>query len=70
MIKVIYHIPDMHCTNCPMHLEAIEDDLPGIHHIKASYQKQTLEVEFDESLVSEDQIKSAVHDAGYTVAKC
>jgi copper chaperone CopZ len=68
MIKVTYQIPDMHCSNCPMHLEAIEDDLPGIQRIKASYQKGTLVVEFDESLVSEEQIKAAVYEAGYTIA--
>ena len=68
MKKIIYHIPDMHCSNCPMHLEAIEDELPGILFIKASYQKQTLEVHFDEALVSEEQIKAAVHEAGYSIA--
>ena len=68
MKKVLYNIPDMHCSNCPMHLEAIEDDLPGIRRIKASYQKGTLEVEFDETLVSEEQIKAAVSEAGYTIA--
>jgi copper chaperone len=68
MIKVIYHISDMHCSNCPMHLEAIEDDLPGIRRIKASYQKGTLEVDFDETLVSEEQIKAAVGESGYTIA--
>jgi copper chaperone len=68
MIKVIYHISDMHCSNCPMHLEAIEDDLPGIRRIKASYQKGTLEVDFDETLVSEEQIKAAVYQAGYSIA--
>jgi copper chaperone len=68
MLKVIYHIPDMLCSSCPMHLEAIEDDLPGIRRIKASYQKGTLEVEFDETLVSEEQIKAAVYQAGYSIA--
>jgi len=68
MIKVVYRIADMTCSSCPMHLEAIEDDLPGIRRIKASYQKGTLEVDFDEALLSEDQIKAAVAQAGYTIA--
>jgi copper chaperone CopZ len=68
MVKITYHIPDMQCSNCPMHLEAIEDDLPGIRRIKASYQKATLEVEFDETMVSEEQIKAAVYQAGYSIA--
>jgi copper chaperone CopZ len=67
MTKVTYKIPDMHCSNCPMHLEAIEDDLPGIHRIKGSYQKQTLEIEFDETLVGEEEIKEAIHKAGYSI---
>ncbi|MCE1254304.1 MAG: cation transporter [Anaerolineae bacterium] len=67
MIKKIYQIPDMHCSNCPMHLEAIEDDLPGIRRIKGSYAKQTLEVEFDENLVKEEEIWAAINDAGYHI---
>jgi len=65
MIKKLYSVPDMHCANCSMRLESIEDDLPGIREINASYHKQQMVVEFDESKVSEEQILAAVKKKGY-----
>jgi copper chaperone CopZ len=63
---LLLSIPDMHCSACAMKLEGIEDDLPGILRLKASYHKQSLEVEFDETRVSEDEILQAVTRLGYT----
>jgi copper chaperone CopZ len=48
-----------------MKLESIEDDLPGIREINASYHKQQMTVEFDEMQVSEEQILAAVKKKGY-----
>jgi copper chaperone CopZ len=66
MTRLLLSIPDMHCSACAMKLEGIEDDLPGILRLKASYHKQSLEVEFDETRVSEDEILQAVTRLGYT----
>jgi copper chaperone CopZ len=49
-----------------MRLESIEDDLPGIKEINASYHKQLMTVEFDESQVSEDMILAAIKKKGYS----
>lgn len=65
MIKKTFSVPDMHCTNCSMKLESIEDELAGIREINASYHKQQMTVEFDETLVSEDQIIAAAKKKGY-----
>lgn len=65
MLKKTYSVPDMHCSNCSMRLESIEDDLPGIREISASYHKQQMIVEFDEAKVSEEQILAAVKKKGY-----
>jgi len=69
MARLILNIPDMHCSSCAMKLEGIEDELPGIVKIKASYHKQTLEVEYDEEQVSEAQILQEVERLGYTPLK-
>ena len=66
MITKTFRVTDMHCTNCAMKIEDIEDDLPGIKQITASYQKMKVIVEFDETLVSEAQILEAVKNKGYT----
>jgi copper chaperone CopZ len=67
MIKRTFRILDMHCSNCPMIIESIEDDLPGIIKISASYHKQQMVVEYDDSLVTDELILSAVKKKGYTV---
>jgi copper chaperone CopZ len=59
---------EMHCTACVMRLEGLEDDLPGITRIRASYQKQQLEVDYDETRVTEAQIRAAAATMGYTLA--
>ena len=57
----------MHCSSCVMRLEGLEDTLPGIHKIEASYHRQTLQVEFDDSELSEDRLIEAIRKMGYTV---
>lgn len=66
MTSLKLRIPDMHCSACVMKLEGIEDDLPGIARVKASYHRQSLEVEFDEDQVSKEEILEAVVRLGYT----
>jgi copper chaperone CopZ len=69
MVKKTFRVEGMHCSNCPMIVESIEDDLPGIKNISASYQKGQMVVEFDETLVSEAEILSAVEKKGYHAEK-
>lgn len=65
-MKKTYTVLDMHCANCVMRLESLEDELPGIKRINASYHKQQMVVEFDEKQVSEAQILEAAKKKGYT----
>jgi copper chaperone CopZ len=50
-----------------MIIESIEDVLPGILNISASYIKQQVIVDFDDACLSEEQIISAIEKKGYTV---
>lgn len=68
MLKKTYTITNMECPNCAMILESLEDKLPGIKQIEASYKKGEMWVEFDEKLVSEGEILAAIHQKGYQVA--
>ncbi|MBE3040934.1 MAG: heavy-metal-associated domain-containing protein [Chloroflexi bacterium] len=65
MVKKTYRVEGMHCPNCAMNVESIEDDLPGIKQVSASYQKGRMVVEFDEAKVSEAQILTALEKRGY-----
>ncbi len=66
MVKKTFRVSDMHCPNCAMRVEGIEDDLPGIKQVSASYQKGQMTVEFDELKVDDAAIIAAVKKAGYT----
>jgi copper chaperone CopZ len=68
MVKQVFRVTDMHCTNCVMRLEGLEDDLPGVRRVQASYKKQQMEVEYDETAISAAQIVAAIQRLGYTVA--
>ncbi|KAF0108841.1 MAG: heavy metal binding protein [Anaerolineaceae bacterium] len=65
MVKKVFRVNDMHCPNCAMRVESIEDDLPGIKQVSASYRKGQMVVEFDESKVDDAAIIAAVKKAGY-----
>lgn len=67
MTKKIYRIPGISCALCAMALQSLEDDLPGVKRVNASYRHQRLEVEFDESLVSEAALLAAIDALGYDV---
>jgi len=69
MVKQIFRVTDMHCSNCVMRLEGLEDDLPGVQRVRASYKKQQMEVDYDEAAVSATQIVAAIQKLGYTVAE-
>ncbi len=64
-MKKTFRVADMHCPNCAMRIEGIEDDLPGIRQVSASYQKGQMVVEYDETAVSEQEILLAVERLGY-----
>jgi len=66
MIKKIFKVSDMTCSNCAMKLESLEDVLEGVKEINASYHKLEMVIEYDESKLTEDEIISAVKKKGYT----
>jgi Cu+-exporting ATPase len=67
MIQKTFRIRGMTCPNCAMNIERLEDDLPGIRTLTASYLKGSMEVEFDEGRISEAEIVVAVARLGYQV---
>jgi copper chaperone CopZ len=68
MIRKKFKVPSMHCTACVITLEGIEDELAGIKRITASHRQQQMEVEYDETQVTEGQIIAAAKGHGYDIA--
>jgi copper chaperone CopZ len=65
----MFNILDMECPSCAMRLELLEDKLDGVLSIAASFHKQQVEVAYDESKISEDQIVLGIERLGYHIAK-
>ncbi len=66
MVKTTFKVLDMHCSNCAMHIENIEDELTGVKSVSANYQKSQMVVEYDEQQVTPEAIIAAVKKQGYT----
>jgi copper chaperone CopZ len=66
MIKKTFQIPEMHCPNCVMHLQELEDEVPGVIRVDGSYQRQRITVEYDEKKTNEDQIRAMIKELGYS----
>lgn len=65
MIRKTFKVPDMTCTNCAMKLESLEDTLDGVKEINASYHRLQMEIVYDETKLSDEQIVAAVKKKGY-----
>ncbi len=66
MTKKTYHIKGMHCTSCPLIIESDLEDA-GVK-ASCSYARETLDVEYDESRVSDKKISDVVRASGYEVS--
>ena len=64
-MKIILSVPDMDCPTCANFLESLEDRIPGIERVEASYKKQTMQVDFDEAQLSMEDLLGAVTRLGY-----
>ncbi len=49
-----------------MKLQSLEDDLPGVDTVDASYHSQKMKVVYDETVVTPDAIMVAIVKLGYT----
>ena len=69
MSKQVFNVKGMHCSACVMTLEGLEDELAGIRSLKVSLHKQRAEIDFDEKVISEDDIRRAFEREGYGLAR-
>ncbi len=58
----------MNCAHCKAAVESELNGLPGVHTTNADPERGTVEVTYDEGRVGTEDIRQAVHEAGYTLA--
>jgi len=67
-MKQKFNITGMTCSACSAHVEKAVDKLNGIHSVSVSLLSNSMVVEFDEVVLSADEIVKAVERAGYGAA--
>ncbi|MEG6585301.1 urease accessory protein UreH domain-containing protein [Dendrosporobacter sp. 1207_IL3150] len=60
-------VSGMHCSACETRITKAINKLKGISQIRASYQENLVEVSFDSSICSLDDIKEVIVRAGYEI---
>jgi len=65
MKKERIQVQGMHCHGCEMLITMSVKELPGVQSVSASHSDGTVDVEFDEALVSLDEIKAVIAREGY-----
>jgi len=67
MITHVFRIGGMSCAACSNRIEKAIGSIDGVSSVTANFGNNTAMVTYDESIVSEADIKKAVDSAGYTL---
>lgn len=64
-MKQRYHISGMTCSACSAHVEKAVNKLEGVRKASVNLLTETMEIEYDENLLTREVIEGAVEKAGY-----
>jgi len=67
MEQIKLPVKGMSCGSCVNSIEGNIGDLNGVKSVKVTLDAGTVEVEFDPSIVSLNEIKNEIEDQGYAV---
>ncbi len=60
-----FNIEGMTCSACQAHVQKAVEKLDGLTYVNVNLLKNTMDVKYDESIVNDEIIKTAVSNAGY-----
>ncbi|MEM7823711.1 MAG: cation transporter, partial [Candidatus Aenigmatarchaeota archaeon] len=69
MKKIIIPISGMHCASCAQKIETTLKKLDGIIKVNVNFATEKATVEFNETLVNENEINNVIEQLGYKVIK-
>ncbi len=67
MMRQVLQVPEVHCDHCKTSLEGAVGALGGVDSVDVAISDATLTVDYDETEVELDRIKSAIEEQGYAV---
>lgn len=60
-------VEGMSCAGCEANLRFALSSLEGVKRAEADFRAKTVEVSFDPSLTSEDEVRRTIEEIGYAV---
>ena len=64
--KVTLDVQGMTCSGCEFNVESVLKKVDGVAKVKADYENDTAEVQFDPQIASVDKLVEAVNHTGYS----
>jgi copper chaperone len=68
VISKNYSVPDVSCGHCKATIEKVLGALPGVASVAVEVEAKTVDVSFDEQVISETEVLSILEQEGYPVA--
>ena len=68
-MSTILNVPTISCDHCKMTIERALSELEGVSKAEVDIDRRQVEVDFDASQVSMEEIEEALDEVGYEVAK-
>ncbi len=65
----LLRVPDMTCGHCEMSVQEALEELEGVERSKADHATGEVELTYDESRVTDEDLRGAIEEAGYTLRR-
>ena len=62
-------IAGMYCTQCEKRIQKALQNLDGVQNVQVNYQKANARFEYDDKIISYENIVEAIKNEGYTIVK-
>lgn len=60
-----FQVAGMGCMNCSKTIQTALSNLTGVNNATVDFEQKIANVDYDEAIVSKENLQSAVSDAGY-----
>lgn len=65
----VLRVPDMSCGHCELSVQEALDGIDGVEASKADHATGEVELTYDEGRVSDEDLRKAIDEAGYTLQR-
>jgi copper chaperone len=65
----VLRVSDMSCGHCELSVQEALDELDGVERASADHTKGEVELAYDADRVTEEKLREAIEEAGYTLQR-